>query len=147
MWLSRSVSLEKKQKGKNYASVIKPFRIDLSKKEEYLSPWSRFFFGETFYLKWIWCVFGTICLNGAINRLIKCAANIWMEPKTICKSWPQRRERKKRIIPISRACSREIMLYLKTHHVGRKKRRKKENDTSSGRSCYKKPANQGKYCR
>lgn len=59
----------------------------------------------------------------------------------------EKREKKKRIIPISRACSREIMLYLKTHHVGRKKRRKKENDTSSGRSCYKKPTNQGKYCR
>lgn len=37
----------------------------------------------------------------------------------------EKREKKKRIIPISRGCSREIMLYLKTHHVGRKRGEKK----------------------
>lgn len=48
MWLSRSVSLEKKQKGKNYASVIKPFRIDLSKKRGIFVALVSFLFRRNF---------------------------------------------------------------------------------------------------
>lgn len=110
-------------KRENYENVIKPFRIDLSKKSDFfslscfhtLATFSRL---KTFIFEMDFGVLRhkTICLpfESRANR----------ESEELEKRQYANRGHKKKIIPISRACSREITFYLKTHHVGKKKWRK-----------------------